>query len=249
MSAWNIEPDFCLAVDYDLPEYDAAYVNKTRFLLIAALVISLLIHALVLALKPYFVSHSESPLISNLSVAIELLPAIQDLSQEKSLEKSIENMPELQEKKQQEKKQEIHSSELRPKVITEINNKDTNTQVIDKSIEWLTTEDYQAITDSKNKKFDTDDALAFNPGLKESRNQTRRVSRNPENASLETWKDGHGNQFYKTGDSCFMSLPQANNASNRDGVNWYRVSCGGGSGGGDMLDNVNREMRERFKNP
>lgn len=243
MSAWNNESDFCLAVDYDLPEYDAAYTSKTRSLLIAALIISLLAHAIILVFKPHSVLHV-SPITSSKSVDIHLTSFQTMLNQKIPEENNLVDVP--VDVPSIIKPIPTNPPQSENKVV--IAESADQVKFTSKPIEWLSAEDYKNISE-ENKKFDTEDALAFNPGLKESRNKTRRVSRSPENSSLETWKDGHGNQFYKTGDSCFMSLPQTNNASNRDGVNWYRVSCGGGSGGGDMLDNVNREMRERFKNP
>jgi hypothetical protein len=128
------------------------------------------------------------------------------------------------------------------------NQPDENTQPISKPIEWLSAEDYKHISETGNKKFDAEDVLAFNPGLKQNRNETRRSSKNANPSSLENWQDNNGNRFYKVDGKCFMSLPQNIMSNEREGRNWYSVACGGKSDSENMIDNVNSEMKARFKN-
>ncbi len=240
MSVWNKESDFYLTVDYDLPEYDPAFVSKSKTLLVSAIIISLLVHWFFLLFKP---QHSSSvPAISPGKSVEVVLTQIQSVQEKIETKDIVKNQPVVESK--------IAKAPKTDRVITTSNVTHAKEQSVHKPIEWLSAEDYKHISEADDKRFDAQDSLAFNPGLKRHRNETRHPSQIAvDGKSIAIKRDIHGNQFYKANGNCFMSLPQSVTANKREGKNWYSVACGEQSGGEKMMDNVNREMRDRFKNP
>jgi hypothetical protein len=245
VSAWNNESDFYLTVDYELPEYDSAFVSQSKTLLVIALIVSLVIHWLFLLFKPQSVL--PIPITSSRSVDIKLIPQIPSVQKTVKENTMIEPSPIIEAPSINESNP-IELPEPEKRIITS-KLSDEKTQPVRKPIEWLSAEDYQHISEAGDKTFDTEDALAFNPGLKQSRSETHRGSKRGNPSSLENWQDTNGNRFYKVDGNCFMSLPQNVMSNEREGRNWYSVSCGGKSDSEKMIDNVNSEMKARFKNP
>jgi hypothetical protein len=247
VSVWNNESDFYLTVDYELPEYDSAFVSQSKTLLVIALIVSLLVHWVILLFKPQ--SGLPIPITSSRSVDIRLIPPIPSVQKDVKENTIIEASPVIEAPSIIERfTNPIELPEPEKRIITS-HLPDEKTQPISKPIEWLSAEDYQHISEAGDKKFDTDDVLAFNPGLKQNRSETRSGSKSGNPSSLENWQDTNGNRFYKVDGKCFMSLPQNIMSNEREGRNWYSVACGGKSDSENMIDNINSEMKARFKNP
>lgn len=114
-----------------------------------------------------------------------------------------------------------------------------------KPIELLSTEDYQELS-KETDQLNSQDVLVFNPGLKKLRDETRRTTTKNNTTSDLSWQDTAGNLYYKAGGNCFMSPPQSVPSAVTGGKNWYLISCPGKTESEQMMENVNREMRERF---
>jgi hypothetical protein len=247
VSVWNKESDFYLTVNYDLPECDPALVSKSKTLWVSALIISLLIHGVVILFKPQS-GLPISAVTSSWSVDIRLIP--QSPSVQKDInENTIIGAAPIIETQPITESHSIELPESEKRIITS-NLPDEKTQAVSKPIEWLSAEDYKHISETNDKEFSSQDNLAFNARLKQHRNETRHLPpMSGDRKSIATKRDIHGNQFYEVDGNCFMSLPQNMTSNTQEGRNWYSVACGGKSGSEKMIDNLNREMRARFKNP
>jgi hypothetical protein len=229
------EQDFSFCVDYDLPQQDPYVIRKFNKLLVSALFISLLLHFLLFLLKPLWYSPKTQ---TSQSIVISL----QNIKEPEALTKVIETKTTEIDRPAEE------LVEIKPRInpdVKIITSQSTADSTVPKPLELLSTEDYVDLAQN-NHEINNADSLAFNPHLKQQLQQTRRVTNERGNRSI-SWQDAGGNLYYKVGGQCFMSPPQNITSSVREGKNWYMVSCAGKSESEKMMDNVNQEMKERFK--
>lgn len=241
MSVINLsEQDFSLCVDYDLPQQDLHNVRKFNQLLIVALLVSLLFHLLFFLLKPFWYS-PEVPVSRSIAITLQKIEELPTKELPIHTPEIIETIP-IDNTNEIVSKIPQKSTETEPQIIS---SQSMSNSVVSKPLELLSTEDYADLRQNNVERNNTD-SLAFNPHLKQQLQKTRQVTNQRGKKSI-SWQDAGGSLYYKVGGQCFMSPPQNATSSVREGKNWYMVSCPGKSESEKMIDNVNREMKERFK--
>jgi hypothetical protein len=241
------EQDFSLCVDYDLPQQDLPTIRKLNKLLVSALLISLLFHLLLFLLKPFWYSpevQTSQSVVITLQKLKEPEALIPDVIKAESIQLDSTNEFSAQAEEWVEIKPQ-KNSEVNIIASQSFSNQSIPDSTVIKPLELLSAEDYADLAQN-NSEINNTDSLAFNPHLKQQLQKTRQVTNERGKKSI-SWQDTGGNLYYKVGGQCFMSPPQNAKSSVREGKNWYMVSCPGKSESEKMMDNVNQEMKERFK--
>lgn len=243
MSVINLnEQDFSLCVDYDLPQQDLRNVRKLNKLLVFALLISLFFHLLLFLLKPLWYS-PEVQTSQSITITLQKVKEPEAL-----ISDAIKTEPIQLNGANEFSTQTEELIEIKPQKTSEvkiITSQSIPDSTVIKSLELLSAEDY-ADLEQNNSEVNNTDSLAFNPHLKQQLQRTNKLKGGKGKQSI-SWQDTGGNLYYKVGGQCFMSPPQNMTSSMREGKNWYMVSCAGKSESENMMDNVNQEMKARFK--
>jgi hypothetical protein len=230
------ERDFNFYVDCDLPRRPG--IHSFNGVLAATLLISFLLHCLLFLLKPLW--HS-AEIQSSQSIEIRLqkieLPQVQIPEPIETERKSVLNNTPLSE----ELPQKSTEKPLNEVATTRMN---SNTEIT-KPLELLSPEDYVSLA-KDHVKTNSSDSLAFNPHLKKHLQETRQVANERGKKSI-SWQDTGGNLYYKAGGQCFMSPSREVTSSVREIKNWYMVSCAGKSESEKMMENIDFEMKQKFK--